>query len=53
MAVALRGEGKAGYLVDPDGIVIRTETEFEEVRFSTADEAVAAAVEWLGRTFLR
>jgi glutaminase len=53
MAVALRDEGKAGYLVDPDGIVIRTETEFEEVRYSTADDAVAAAVEWLGRTFQR
>lgn len=39
----LYAEGKAGYLVDPDGIVIRTETEYQAVRYDTVDEAVAAA----------
>jgi glutaminase len=53
MAAALRAEGKAGYLVDPDGIVIRTETDFEEVRYTTVEDAVAAAVDWLGRAFSR
>jgi glutaminase len=53
MAAALRAEGKAGYLVDPDGIVIRTETDFEEVRYATVEDAVAAAVDWLGRAFSR
>jgi glutaminase len=53
MAVALRAEGKAGYLVDPDGIVVRDETEFEDVRYVTVDDAVAAAEEWLGRAFTR
>lgn len=51
MAGALRGEGKASYLVDPDGIVIRTETELEEFRYSTVEDAVSAAQEWLGRAF--
>jgi glutaminase len=51
MAADLRAEGKAGYLVDPDGIVIRTEPELEEVRYSEVEDAVAAAVDWLGRGF--
>ena len=51
MAVALRNEGKAGYLVDPDGVVIRTETELEASRFRTVEDAVVAAEEWLGRGF--
>ena len=41
MSAALRAEGKAGYLVDPDGIVIRTEPEYEAIRFPTVDDAVA------------
>jgi glutaminase len=40
---AMRADGKAGYLVDPEGIVIRTEHEYEAVRFATVDAAVAAA----------
>jgi glutaminase len=40
---AMRANGKAGYLVDPEGIVIRTEHEYEAVRFTTVDDAVAAA----------
>jgi glutaminase len=40
---AMRADGKAGYLVDPEGIVIRTEHEYEAVRFTTVDDAVAAA----------
>lgn len=53
MAAALRDEGKAGYLVDPDGIVIRTKTELEEFRYATVEEAVAAADEWMRRTVKR
>jgi glutaminase len=53
MAAALRAEGKAGYLVDPDGVVIRDEKDFEAVRYVTVDDAVAAAEEWLGRAFTR
>ena len=29
LSATLRAQGKDGYLVDPDGIVIRTEHEFE------------------------
>ena len=32
-------------LVDPDGIVIKTEPEFEAVRFYSVEDAVAAAQE--------
>lgn len=53
MAAALRAEGKAGYLFDPDGVVIRDEKDFEAVRYATVDDAVAAAEEWLGRAFTR
>ena len=53
MAAALRAEGKAGYLVDPDGVVFRDEKDFEAVRYVTVDDAVAAAEEWLGRAFTR
>jgi glutaminase len=53
MAAGLRAEGKAGYLVDPDGIVIRTEPEFEQFRYGEVEDAVAAAVDWLGRGFTR
>lgn len=40
---ALLARGKAGYLVDPARIVIRTELEYEEMRYATVDDAVAAA----------
>jgi glutaminase len=43
MTAALRAQGKDGYLVDPDGIVIRTEPDLEAVRYRTVDDAVAAA----------
>ena len=45
ISAALGAEGRAGYLVDPAGIVIRNEPEFETVRYATVDEAVAAAEE--------
>jgi glutaminase len=51
MSAELRAHGKDGYLVDPDGIVIRTEPEFESVRFSSVDDAVAAAQEALREGF--
>ena len=53
MAAALHAEGKAGYLVDPDGVVIRDKSEFGAVRYVTVDDAVAAAEEWLDPAFTR
>jgi glutaminase len=47
-SAALRAEGKAGFLVDPAGIVVRNEREYEAVRYATVDEAVAAAENALG-----
>ena len=47
MSAQLRAEGKAGYLVDPDGIVIRSEPDLEAVRFLSVDDAVEAAQDWL------
>jgi glutaminase len=45
MSAALRAQGKDGYLVDPDGIVIRNEPELEAVRYVSLDDAVSAAKE--------
>lgn len=42
-SAALRADGKAGYLVDPGGIVIRNEREDGATRYVTVEEAVAAA----------
>lgn len=47
LSTALRAQGKAGYLVDPDGIVIRTESQHEAFRYDTVGDAVAAAEERL------
>ena len=46
---ALRAAGKVGYLVDPDGIVIRTRPELEAIRFHSVDDAVEEALAWLDR----
>ena len=43
MSAELRAQGKVGLLVDPDSVVIRTEEEFESVRHTCLDDAVAAA----------
>jgi glutaminase len=43
MSAALRAQGKDGYLVDPDRIVVRNEPRLEAVRYSTVEDAVAAA----------
>ena len=43
MSAALRGQGKDGYLVDPDGIVARTESQTAPLRFTTVEDAIAAA----------
>ena len=51
MSATLRAQGKVGYLVDPDGIVIRTEPEFEAIRFSIVEDAVAAAERSLRKGF--
>jgi glutaminase len=45
MSTALRTLGKVGYLVDPDGIVVRTAPEYEAIRYLTIDDAVEAARE--------
>lgn len=50
MGAGLRGEGKAGYLVDPDKIVIRSGSGLEEFRYASVEDAVAAAEQWIGRT---
>jgi glutaminase len=42
-SAALRAEGRAGFLVDPQRIVIRDDSEYEGVRYATVDDAVAAA----------
>jgi glutaminase len=47
----LRADGKAGYLVDPDGIVIRTEQEYEAIRFGSVEDAVIAAERSLRKGF--
>ncbi|UXA16713.1 glutaminase A [Mycobacterium sp. SMC-4] len=49
MAAELQDEGKQGLLVDPDGAVIASGTDLASVRFSSADDALAAAQQWLGR----
>ncbi|MCH9641010.1 MAG: glutaminase A [Actinomycetia bacterium] len=46
---ALQAAGKVGYLVDPDGIVIRTRPELEAIRFRTVEDAVEEALAWLDR----
>jgi glutaminase len=47
MSATLRAEGKAGFLVDPEGLVIRTEHELEAMRHGSVEEAVAAAEQWI------
>ncbi|WP_159230742.1 glutaminase A [Mycolicibacterium vanbaalenii] len=49
MSSALRSAGKVGYLVDPDGIVIRSEPDLQAVCFHTVDAAVDEARSWLDR----
>ena len=51
MSAELRSQGKVGYLVDPDGIVIRTGSDFEQVRYLCVDDAVEAAERALRRGF--
>ncbi len=43
MVISLHTEGKGGYLVDPDGIVVRNEPELEAIRFASLNDAVLAA----------
>lgn len=47
MAADLRAHGKIGYLVDPDRVVARADTDLEDIRFGSVDEAVEAAREWI------
>jgi glutaminase len=47
MTTALLESGKAGFLVDPDGAVVRTQLQFEAVAFTNVDDAVQAAQSWI------
>jgi glutaminase len=47
MSTTLNAAGKKGFLVDPDAAVGRPGLGFDDVVFSTLDNAVAAAQEWL------
>ena len=49
MSSQLRAEGRAGFLVDPDRAVIRTQSQLEELWFSNVEDAVAAARAWVLR----
>jgi glutaminase len=46
MRATLSAVGKEGYLVDPDGEVVRTggEQDYDAIVFSSVDDAVVAAV---------
>ncbi|CAN7557251.1 glutaminase A [Mycolicibacterium frederiksbergense] len=48
MSTALHDRGKAGFIVDPDRLVIGEGSEFESVRYATVEDAVDAAA-----TFIR
>ncbi len=47
MSSSLNAAGKKGFVVDPDGAVIRPGRGFDDVVFRTLDSAVRAAEEWL------
>lgn len=47
MSTTLREAGKLGLLVDPDNAVIRPGRGFDDVVFSSLDDAVEAARRWL------
>jgi glutaminase len=49
MSTALAEDGKAGFLVDPDQAVIRTQRQFHDVVFTSVDDAVTAARRWIER----
>ena len=47
MGAELRAAGKAGFVVDPGGAVIRTRRQLDAMVYTNVDDAVAAAEEWL------
>ncbi len=47
MSGTLSAAGKRGYLVDPDGAVIRPGRGFDDVVFGSVEDAVTAAQRWL------
>ncbi|HQC76298.1 MAG TPA: glutaminase A [Mycobacterium sp.] len=47
MSTTLRAAGKQGFLVDPDSAVILPDRGYDDVVFSTIEDALAAAQEWL------
>lgn len=53
MSATLRAAGKQGFLVDPDAVVARPDRGYDDIVFSTLDDAVAAAGEWLRVNLIR
>ncbi|MCF6390925.1 glutaminase A [Mycobacterium sp. MBM] len=47
MSTDLRERGKAGFIVDPDRLVIDEGSEFENIRYRTVQDAVQAATAFL------
>jgi glutaminase len=47
MSSTLKSAGKRGFLIDPDAAVIRPGRGFDDAVFSTLDDAVQAAEQWL------
>ncbi len=50
MTTALRARGKAGFIVDPDRLVVGAGSEFEDIRHGTVQDAVDAGAAFLGAT---
>ncbi len=48
MTTALRARGKAGFIVDPDRLVVGAGSDFEDIRRSTVQDAVDAGAAFLG-----
>ena len=53
MSTTLRAAGKQAYLVDPDAAVILPDRGFDEFVFTSIDDALDAAREWLRDNLIR
>jgi glutaminase len=47
MTEELRSAGKQGFLVDPDGAVVRNRLDYDAIRYANVEDALAAAQRWL------
>lgn len=47
LGARLRTEGKQAFVVDPDGAVLRSESDVGSIRFADVDDALTAARKWL------